>query len=343
MNNDLKNSSKYIFVLDGWRGIAILAVLGAHLFPLGPKWMDLNSCAGIIGMALFFILSGFLITGNLIDRPNIVEFIIRRFSRIIPLAWLYIIVALTFTTVSLKEYIAHFLFYGNLPPFWLTDVTGHLWSLCLEMQFYIFIAVLFYIMKEKGLKLIIPICIAVTIGRVITGTEVSIVTYLRVDEILAGSILALIYKGKLGENSKKILEKSNIYIFIILLLLSSHPYFKILNYLRPYFALIVIGKTLLQEDKEEIIIKILKNKYLKYIATVSYALYIIHPLLNHTWLGEGEKIVKYMKRPILLAVLFGLSHISTFYYEKFWIENSKKLIKKFNKKEKQNYIGEKNE
>ena len=64
---------------------------------------------------------------------------------------------------------------------------------------------------------------------------------------------------------------------------------------------------------------------LAYIATISYALYIIHGGLEHTWLGDGEKIIKYVKRPLLFAATFLLAHLSTFYFEKYWIDLGKKL------------------
>lgn len=327
-----KNKSHFV-VLDGWRGIAILLVLGAHLLPLGPKLLRLNECFGVMGMAVFFTLSGFLITKNLIEKPFVGDFIIRRFSRIIPLAWLYTLIALFFISVNLKSYLVHFLFYGNLLPHGLTNITAHFWSLCVEMQFYVFIAFICLLFKEKGLKVLIPICcIAVTIGRIITGTEVSIVTYFRVDEILAGGILALIYKNKFGEEIKIIFKKTNLYVILTIFILSCSFYFSVLNYIRPYLALILVGITLFAEkEKYKIENSILSNKYLSYIATISYALYILHPLLAHTWLGEGDKIIKYLKRPLLFLILFLLAHISTFYYEKYWINFGKALTKKSKK------------
>jgi peptidoglycan/LPS O-acetylase OafA/YrhL len=74
--------------LDGWRGISILCVLAAHLLPLGPKSWQLNSAIGPLGMALFFTLSGFLITRFLLMHDNVLDFLTRRFFRIVPLAWL---------------------------------------------------------------------------------------------------------------------------------------------------------------------------------------------------------------------------------------------------------------
>ena len=123
--------------LDGWRGISILLVLAGHLFPLGPKYLNMNGCIATLGMAIFFTLSGFLITTTLLYRPSVVEFLVRRLCRIVPLAWLFTLIALTLAKVSFHYYVAQMLFFSNLPPYWLTDYTGHLWSLCVEMQFYI--------------------------------------------------------------------------------------------------------------------------------------------------------------------------------------------------------------
>jgi hypothetical protein len=47
-----------------------------------------------------------------------------------------------------------------------------------------------------------------------------------------------------------------------------------------------------------------------------------------TWLGSGEDLEKYIKRPLLFMVLFALAHLSTFYYEKQWIALGKKLSAK---------------
>src|SRR5260370_7518042 len=76
-------------VLDGLRAISILLVLACHLLPLGPKVLRLNETAGAMGMSLFFALSGFLITSGLMKNPQIFEFLVRRLSRILPLAYAY--------------------------------------------------------------------------------------------------------------------------------------------------------------------------------------------------------------------------------------------------------------
>lgn len=55
------------------------------------------------------------------------------------------------------------------------------------------------------------------------------------------------------------------------------------------------------------------------------ALYVVHGLLTATWLGSGDDLVKYLKRPLLLAATFGLAHLSTFYFEARFIAWGKRL------------------
>src|SRR5579863_1674550 len=82
--------------LDGWRGIAILMVLAAHLQTSllrglygGFRWLDL----GQHGVTLFFVLSGYLITTRLLSKPGIdlKAFYLRRFFRLMPCAWVYLL------------------------------------------------------------------------------------------------------------------------------------------------------------------------------------------------------------------------------------------------------------
>lgn len=218
MKNDNSLSDHYkirISVLDGWRGLSILFVLAAHLLPLGSKSWLLNDVSASLGMSLFFTLSGFLITNFLLRKDHILDFLIRRFFRIIPLVWLYVFIVLLFVPSNTNQYLAHLFFYANWLPMQLTTVTSHLWSLCVEMQFYIAIAFLVFVLKKRGLLLIPLICLAVTLYRVHDHVYVAINTYYRVDEILAGGILALIYNDKLGIYLIKLLGWINQWLLIV--------------------------------------------------------------------------------------------------------------------------------
>ena len=321
-----ESTDNYFHVLDGWRGLSILFVLATHLLPLGPKSWRLNEAFGPFGMALFFILSGFLITNFLLHRPNLFDFIVRRFFRIIPLAWLYLLISLPILGVGYPDYLSHFAFYANWPPMSFVAGSSHFWSLCVEMQFYVGIAVLFFIFKARALYLTMMLCILFTAYRVHSGVHVGINTYFRIDEILAGVIIAMAFNNKLGSLLPRFFKWVNPYYMIFLLCVSSHPDSGFVNYFRPYFAATLVASTLYAPPAK--LASFLNLRILVYLASISYALYVIHPLLAHTWLGDGDLIEKYSKRPLLFMILFGLAHASTFYYEKYWITLAKKITNK---------------
>ena len=317
-------------VLDGWRGISITLVLLGHLFPLGPKSWQLNGTVAAAGMAIFFILSGFLITSLLLRNQNIQHFLIRRFLRIVPLAWLAIIVSLLAFSANQQLYLPHLLFYVNLTPELLTNYTAHLWSLCVEMQFYVAIALLVALFKQKAFWLLPVFALCVTLNRYANGIEMTITTYHRVDEILAGTILALINHSTY-DHAKRLIAKLPVLIMFGFLLISTHPNSGLFNYLRPYIAMLMIGSTLFASQYQSLdkwVTPLLNSRILFYLASISYALYVIHGILTNTWLGEGERLEKYLKRPLLLTITFVLAHLSTFYYEKYWINLGKKLTSK---------------
>ena len=321
-------------VLDGWRGISILLVLAGHLFPLGPQAWQLNGSIASSGMAIFFILSGFLITSILLKDQNIPHFLTRRFLRIVPLAWLAIFISLIITAAPLSAYLPHLLFYANWPPMALIEPTGHLWSLCVEMQFYVLIAMLIIIFKQRTFVILPLLCVAITAYRYSNNADMAINTYYRIDEILAGCILAIIYHRPAGLIVNLIRQLNPVYLFP-LLMISAHPNGGLMNYARPYIALLMVGSTLFVNlefsNDDNWYQQCLKSRFLFYIASISYALYVIHGGLMHSWLGDGDKLEKYLKRPLLLAVTFGLAHVSSFYYEKYWMNLGKKLTKKADK------------
>jgi peptidoglycan/LPS O-acetylase OafA/YrhL len=203
------------------------------------------------------------------------------------------------------------------------NITSHFWSLCVEVQFYVGIAILFLLLRRRGLMLIPFFCLAFTLYRVMNDVHAAINTYYRIDEILVGSILGLIYNKRLGTLPSIFLGWVNPYIVMLLLLMSCHPDSGFMNYFRPYFAAMLVGSTLFNNETQ--VAKLLGISVLFYIAEISYALYIIHPILADSWLGSGTKLVEYAKRPLLFAVLFLLAHTSTFYFEHRMISVGKKL------------------
>lgn len=152
----------YIPTLDGWRAIAILAVILHHItvsyfYPQGPfpslRGLWFSRELGDQGVAVFFAISGFLICTRLLQeqretaRINLKSFYLRRAFRILPPYFLYLailalIAASGLILVEPKEWWSCAFFLRNYmssptPPFtgW---YTGHFWSLSIEEHFYLF-------------------------------------------------------------------------------------------------------------------------------------------------------------------------------------------------------------
>jgi peptidoglycan/LPS O-acetylase OafA/YrhL len=219
----LKN--KYITGLDGLRAIAVLAVIAYHL---NFDW----AAGGLLGVTVFFVLSGYLITDILIaefvtsDRINFKNFWIRRARRLLPAIFSMLLVVITWVTIfeqsmldQLEEdTVAAILYVSNWwyifqdlsyfesfgPPSLLT----HFWSLAVEEQFYILwplliILVLRLKVKEGSLFSIILLG-AITSAAAMTmlyesGTDPSRVYYgtdTRVFSLLLGASLAVVWPSR---------------------------------------------------------------------------------------------------------------------------------------------------
>jgi peptidoglycan/LPS O-acetylase OafA/YrhL len=141
-------SANYIPTLDGWRAVAILLVLFEHASfrtfrPVG--WTQL----GGHGVEIFFVLSGFLITGKLLEDNSLSRFYTRRVFRILPILFAYVaavsVLGFALHRIPLlgSEVAASLLFVRNYCLFPLMTTTGlgwftgHLWSLSIEEQFYL--------------------------------------------------------------------------------------------------------------------------------------------------------------------------------------------------------------
>lgn len=326
--DERQDPMRHLAALDGWRAISILAVLAGHWVPLGPKAWRFNEAVPALGMALFFTLSGFLIVSLLLRDSRLVPFLIRRLFRIVPLAWLAITILVVANATPVEDAMANYLFYANLPPARLLDGGHHLWSLCVEVQFYAAMALLVAVFGRRGLLAVPILLFVVTVLRMIAGETISIVTWHRVDEILAGGTLALIYTRKPALPNRRKLPSWLPLVALAAALLASHPASGPFGYLRPYLAAAAVGTSLY--SMPEWLAGLLGSAPARYVANISYALYVIHGMLGATWLGgeTASKSARYARRPLLIAATFVLAHLSTRYYERRWIEAGKALSRR---------------
>lgn len=314
-------------ILDGWRAVSILCVLAGHWLPLGPHPWGLNAAVATAGMALFFTLSGFLIVRLLLGDPRAMPFLIRRCFRIVPLAWVTMSVLFVAGSGDLRGLLANLLFVANLPPDHLLTGGSHLWSLCVEVQFYGAIALAVTLAGRRGLFLLLPLgALAVTAARVAANQPISIVTWHRVDEILAGGCLALIVHS---DGARTWLARLPNWLPVLLLpwlIGAGLPFAGPLAYARPYLAAGLVGLSLFSVPAP--LRAMLSSRPARYVAHISYAVYVIHGMLGATWLGSGDGLVKYAKRPLLAAATFLLAHWSTYRFEAPMIGVGKRLAQR---------------
>jgi peptidoglycan/LPS O-acetylase OafA/YrhL len=153
--------------LDALRAFAVLLVIVHHW--CGPA----DSPLGPIGVWIFFVLSGFLITRILLDsrsdspganRQAIVRFYIRRILRIFPLYYLVLLLAFV-TSTTFRSHWSWYVAY--LQNFWMIRAASdeqifgpHLWSLAVEEQFY----VVWPLIALFAPRVVLPVMLGSTLG-----------------------------------------------------------------------------------------------------------------------------------------------------------------------------------
>lgn len=148
------DSQNYMPQLDALRFFAVLGVLVSHYWiPKNLVWLFADMDWGWIGVQLFFVLSGFLISGILLDSRQVVEntttssfflirqFYIRRFLRIFPIYYLVIVISLILNIEPARQIWVWLISYTTniyITMFhtWVGNFS-HFWSLAVEEQFYL--------------------------------------------------------------------------------------------------------------------------------------------------------------------------------------------------------------
>ena len=175
----MRKKSRYIPEVDGLRGLAVIAVL---LYHLGVSWIP----GGFLGVDLFFVISGYVITRLILDSIesnnglDLRGFYIARFRRLYPALLLVIVSSALIIALAAPDAIRRFL--SDIPYVllgvnnWRLVLTHqdyfqaigrppllqHTWSLAVEAQFYaIWPLILYIIWKRFGKKRIIPISILI--------------------------------------------------------------------------------------------------------------------------------------------------------------------------------------
>lgn len=345
--------------IDGLRAVSIISVVLYHA-TLSFKGKNIFA-GGFVGVDIFFLISGFLITGILIlnikrdGRIDFKKFFERRIRRILPALLFVILVVSIFSHIillpidlielSLSSLYAVF-FNSNL-YFYLTDLQYgtslglfkpllHTWSLAVEEQFYLLFPFLLFFLKKDLNKIFIIIFLLTILSffyaNLTSFNNFKLSFYIlpsRIWEISLGSLLALIIFNSKKMYTNNLLNYISPKIGLILIILSVFLFNK--NTLHPSIITLVplIGVILiiLFSNKDEIITKILSSRLFVFVGKISFSLYLWHfPIFafaRHTEFLSNNSFSEF----ILAFIVISLSIFSYYFIEQPF-RNKKTSFKK---------------
>lgn len=289
--------------LDGFRGLAILLVLVCH-----AGWWSY----GFLGVWLFFVLSGFLISRNLIaathDTHYYKTFYTKRFFRLMPIYAL--VCLLTYflfqphVTPELNPYVllSQLFYLQNIPLFLMHPVLAHTWSLAVEEHFYLAFPYLHKHYSQHLPKLLLGVILVANLSRLLITLTlpqshyIYSLTLCNIDSLAYGVWLAHLEKDK--RLSRQHFYKLALTVSLITLPIaflpsllgapsfltipynpveaSSLSYFPVFT-LMPLWAVVLLYATLVFKPLDSLF----SNQLLRKTGTISYGLYLYHGLLLH--------------------------------------------------------------
>jgi len=298
--------------LDGVRAIAVIGVIASHAGVFNLGW---------IGVDIFFGLSGYLITGILLDakaadaagRQFFVPFYMRRALRILPLAW----AAAVLTAFVRQEwsgliwyvtYIVNWLGYSPAPR----DL-GHYWSLAVEEQFYLVWPAIVYFASRRGLLAATVAFIGIDVlcrfgfsmwpPAFATDQFLGLATFARADTLAVGALLAQRERnsgwGREASWAWPVAILSGLVIVGIRKLEVAQALPMLTYNLKwPVIALGVWAGLLVVLTRPP---RVLQWFWLRWIGQISYGVYVIHALFGH-WLHEH-----FSSAPVVFVLQLGIT------------------------------------
>lgn len=352
-------------LIDGLRALAVLSVIWHHAASVARELVGLPetvfakiyyalSSLGGSGVDLFFVISGFLITGILMDTAYETrcfrKFYIRRTLRIFPLY--YVSLAVIFGSIGLWgrfpdpdfTFFSYFLYIQNW--FMSFDLNSymylnHFWSLAIEEQFYLFWPVLFLFFYRKKPGMVWPFCAVLILCSFalrffwVEAGQVNAAytfTFSRLDGLLMGAMLAFgLRSGAVTEEALRrvspVVALPGLLAAALLILIggagADHELFRVKYcvFLLSLVSVFVLGG-ILDGGKEGIWRSFLGLGPVRYIGRISYGLYIFHwPVMLVMAQFSPFKEYGYWINHVYLffagfAVCFFVAGLSYAYFEK---------------------------
>lgn len=267
--------------LDGLRGLAATLVVFEHLWPE-------QFFFGWTAVDVFFVLSGYLITGIILangNKPGFIKtFYFRRSLRIWPIYYLTLIAALFFTTPEPGAATYYFFYLQNIPRYWSGQVPiwhemVHTWTLAIEEQFYIFWPLLMSLFRLSRRVITAPLLtlLGSLIARYYWFSSDLLLS--RCDGFAFGAVLVILHSNK----KYKLIWCITCLAAIVALFLGIDK----ANLFRQYGFIDVTVSTLMSFFIVSLVVMLagskatfaLRIRPLVYLGTISYGLYLYHYII----------------------------------------------------------------
>ena len=341
------SSFKYRPDIDGLRGIAVAAVVGFHAFPG-------QVTGGFIGVDVFFVISGFLITGIILDALergtfSFADFYARRIKRILPalvlvLAACYYIGSRMLLPGDFKALGKHIMAAGTfVTNFVLWSESGyfdtdaqakpllHLWSLGIEEQFYLIWPALLFVFARRKLNLgyllagIIALsflCNVVVVEHSTAAAFYSPAT--RFWELMCGAVLAYWASiGRVRVPPVSLLAQGEAAFGFACIVAATFAFNSGMDF-PGWWALIPVAGTccIIHAGPQTLLNKgVLARRPMVWLGLISYGLYLWHwPLLSFAYIAAGQE-PSVETRVLLVLVAIGLAAATYLLVERpirFW-------------------------
>lgn len=305
----------------------------------------------VFGVDVFFLISGFLITYLLLaekekaGKIHIKNFYLRRVLRIWPLYYLLIIISpilIKLSHTDFPNYLPYIFMYGNFDviqtgiwsyPF------SHLWSVCIEEQFYLIWPLIIAFVPTKKLPSVFLGVIALSIGFRIyemktdwNFLQIFLNTLSRVDILAVGALMAWFHFHRPFKVRIPLLYKWLLTIFLFYLMFDDFIYSMdnvvevlIKKYVYVGIVMLLVGDLLFGEHTFYFF---RQKTFLNYLGKISYGIYIYHNILPGLILGSMLKLGWTSSLLYLLVytgLTLGLSILSFEFYEKWFLKKKSTL------------------
>ena len=295
--------------LDGLRGLAVLLVLADHFlsYPVLHAWHT-----GAVGVRIFFVLSGFLIVGNLLrdrDRmpfgPLVLHFFGRRALRLFPAFYVAIAVTALLGINNMRDdWWVHGLYLSNIlvARYHDWDLAGHFWTLAVEMQFYVLCFPLAALLPRRWLAVALAILLVLGLlwrSRIAAGGSTFLELYLpgQFDAFAIGAGLALIVSTPAAAVADRLLARPVLAFGLtglaILMLWPGAP--DVVEWLAAPLFVALAAAAAVRACLGRREVPVLTNRWLVHVGRISYGLYVWHYFVGYalhaylpqaTWLDD---------------------------------------------------------